>query len=82
MMYTIKTNAVEQLLHYMENTTYEIAVNEELRKIHRMVETVKNDPEMGGMRIQILEDNYELKQENIKLTEEKARQVEEKAKQA
>ena len=59
----IPSAAVEQLLHYMETTTYENAVNEELRKIHRMVETVKRDPEVGRMRIQILEENYELKQE-------------------
>lgn len=67
----------EHLLHYMENTTYENAVNEDLREIHRMVETVKKDPEVGGMRIQIIEELYELKQENIKLTED-ARQAEEK----
>lgn len=64
----------------MENITYENAVNEELCKIHRMVEIVKNDSEVGGMRIQILEENYELKQENIKLTEEKEKLAEEIAK--
>ena len=35
-----------QLLHYLENTTYENAVNENLHEIHRMVEAVKNDPEV------------------------------------
>lgn len=72
--------AVEQLLHYMENTTYENAVNAELREIHRMVETVKRDPEVGRMRIQILEENYELKQENIRQAEELAKQAEENKK--
>ena len=38
--------ALSQLLHYMEETTYENAVNEELRRLHRMVETVKKDPEV------------------------------------
>ena len=78
----IPSAAVEQLLHYMETTTYENAVNEELRKIHRMVETVKRDPEVGRMRIQILEENYELKQEVTRQAEENKRQAEENKKQA
>ena len=73
----ISNAAMEQLLHYMENTTYENAVNEELREIHRMVETVKKDPEVGGMRIQILEENYELKRENVKLVETNTKQADE-----
>lgn len=36
---------LRQLLHYMENSTYENAVNDDLRRIHEMVETVKRDPE-------------------------------------
>ena len=76
----IPSEAVEQMLHYMENTTYENAVNEELREIHRMVETVKRDPEVGRMRIQILEENYELKQENIRQAEEIVKQAEENKK--
>ncbi|MDE6712614.1 MAG: hypothetical protein K2K20_02655 [Lachnospiraceae bacterium] len=77
----IPSAAMEQLLHYMENSTYENAVNEELRKIHRMVETVKRDPEVGGMRIQILEENYELKQEVTRQAEENKRQAEENKRQ-
>lgn len=73
----IPSAAVEQLLHYMEDTTYENAVNEELREIHRMVETVKNDQEVGRMRIQILEDLYNMTQEISKLTKENTRQAEE-----
>lgn len=78
----IPNEAVEQLLHYIENTTYENAVNEELREIHRMVETVKKDPEVGGMRIQILEENYELKRENVKQAETITRQADEIIKQS
>lgn len=39
---------LRELLHYMENSIYENAVNEELREIHRMVETVKRDPEVSA----------------------------------
>ncbi|MDE6742940.1 MAG: hypothetical protein K2J95_03565 [Lachnospiraceae bacterium] len=85
----IPSAAVKQLLYYMENTTYENAVNEELREIHRMVETVKNDREVDGMRIKIIEENYELKQEVTrqaeKITEQAdkiIRQAEENTKQA
>ncbi len=77
----IPNAAVEQLLHYMENTTYENAVNEELREIHRMVETVKKDPEVGGMRIQILEENYELKREVTRQADKITEQADEITKQ-
>lgn len=36
---------MKQLLHYMEHSRYENAVNDDLRRIHEMVETVKRDPE-------------------------------------
>lgn len=78
----VPSAAVKQLLHYMENTTYENAVNQELREIHRMVETVKNDREVGSMQIKIVEEIYKLKQENIRQAEENARQAEENARQA
>lgn len=76
----IPSEAMRQMLHYMEETTFENAVNEELREIHRMVETVKKDPEVGGMRIQILDEVIKLSEENAKLTEEKAKMAEENAK--
>lgn len=76
----IPNAALKQLLYYMENTTYENAVNEELREIHRMVETVKNDQEVGGMRIKIIEENYELKQEVTKQADEITKQADEIAK--
>ncbi|MEY8524590.1 hypothetical protein AALA90_16400 [Lachnospiraceae bacterium 38-10] len=40
--------ALRQLLHYMENTTYDNAVNEELREIHGMVEAVRKDSEVSA----------------------------------
>lgn len=67
----IPNEAVRQLLHYMEESTRENAVNEELREIHRMVETVKKDPEVAGMRIQLVGDVLKLSEEKEKLTEEK-----------
>ena len=85
----IPSEAVKQLLHYMEDTTYENAVNKELREIHRMVETVKEDPEVAGMRIQIVEENIRMAEEiakqaeeNAELTEEITKKEEEITKQA
>lgn len=64
----------------MEDTTYENAVNEELREIHRMVVNVKRDPEVGGMRIQLVEGVFKLSEENAKLLEEIGKIGEENAK--
>ena len=69
----VPNEAVKQLLHYMEDTTYENAVNEELREVHRMVETVKRDQEVGGMRIQLVEDVVKLSEEVARLSDEKAK---------
>lgn len=79
---TVMIHIREHLLHYMENTTYENAVNEDLREIHRMVETVKKDPEVGGMRIQILEENYELKREVTRQADKITEQADEIIKQS
>ncbi len=73
----VPNEAVKQLLHYMEDTTYENAVNEELREIHRMVETVKKDSEVGGMRIQIVDELIKMSEENAKQAEENAKLTEE-----
>ena len=73
----IPSKAIKQLLHYMEDTTYENAVNEELREIHRMVETVKKDSEVGGMRIQIVDELIKMTEENVILTDENAKQADE-----
>ncbi len=67
----VPSEELRQLLHYMEATIYENAVNDELREIHRMVETVKKDPEVIGMRIQIVDDVIRLQEENARIVEEK-----------
>lgn len=61
-------------------TTYENAVNKELWKVHRMVETVKKDPEVIGMHIQLVEDVIKLSEENTKLAEENTKMAEENSK--
>lgn len=76
----IPNEAVRQLLQYMEESTRENAVNEELREIHRMVETVKKDPEVAGMRIQLVDDVLRLSEEKARLSEENAKMSEENAK--
>ncbi len=68
---------VKQLVHNIEDTTYENAVNEEPREIHRMVETVKKDSEVGGRRIQIGEELIKMSEENAKQAEENAKLTEE-----
>lgn len=67
----IPSDAVQQLLHYLEDTTYENAVSEDLQELHRMVETVKRDSEVGSMRIQLFDENIKLSRDNMRLTEEK-----------
>lgn len=42
----VPNEALRELLHYMEHTTDENAINEELQKIQEMVRTVKKDPEV------------------------------------
>lgn len=75
----IPSITLQQLLHYMEDTTDENAVNEELRELHRMIETVKNDSEVGRMRIQILDENIRMAQEIKRLTDENTNQIEKNA---
>ena len=76
----VPSEKLRQLLYYMEDTTYENAVNEELREIHRMVEKVKKDPEVTGMRIQIVDDVIRLREENARIVEEKDKILEESTK--
>lgn len=38
---------LRELLHYMENTTEENAVNPTLKKIHKAVEQVRHDKELS-----------------------------------
>ena len=72
----VPDEALKQLLRYMEDTIYENAVNDELREIHRMVEMVKKDPEVAGMRIQIVDDVIRLTEENVRIAEENAKKAE------
>ena len=72
----VPSEALRQLLHYMEDTVYGNAVNEELREIHRMVEIVKKDPEVAGMRIQLVDDVIRLSEENERISEESAKKTE------
>lgn len=67
----IPNDAVQQLLRYLEDTTYENAVSEDLQELHRMVETVKKDSEVNSMRIQLFDENIKLSRDNMRLTEEK-----------
>lgn len=72
----VPSEELRQLLYYMEDTVYENAVNEELREIHRMVETVKKDSEVVGLRIQIVDDMIRLTEENARISEESAKKTE------
>lgn len=52
----VPNEALKQLLHYMEDTICENAVNDDLREIHKMVEIVKKDPEMSIRYWKFLEE--------------------------
>ncbi len=54
---------LKQLLHYMEDTAAENAVNKDLEKIQRMVETVKKDSEVTVVYMRMMEDEEILKEE-------------------
>ena len=41
----VPNETLRQLLHYMEDTVCENAVNDDLKEVHKMVELVKYDPE-------------------------------------
>lgn len=48
--------ALVQLMHYMEDTTLQNAVNEDLLYIHTMVKTVKQDAEVTIKHMRLMED--------------------------
>ncbi len=54
---------LKQLLHYMEDTAVENAVNSDLEEIQRMVETVKKDSEVTVEYMRMMEDEEFLKEE-------------------
>ena len=51
----VPSDAVRQLLRYMEKSTGENAVNDDLREVHRMVEIVKLDPETTVSCVRLME---------------------------
>lgn len=59
----VPNEALKQLLHYMEDTVCENAVNDDLREMHKMVEIVKKDPEMSIRYWKFLEELNKSKKE-------------------
>lgn len=62
----VPNEALKQLLHYMESTVLENAVNDDLREIHRIVEIVKKDPEMSIRYLRYIEELNRKKKEGEK----------------
>lgn len=59
----VPNEALKQLLHYMEDTIYENAVNDDLKEVHKIVEIVKKDPEMSIRYWRFLEELNKSKKE-------------------
>lgn len=70
----VPNERLQQLLSYLENTTYENAVNEDLHEIHRMVETVKNVPEVIARKM----IGYLKRQEEINRTRKELNRISER----
>lgn len=64
----VTNEAVKQLLYYMEHTDCNNAVNNDLREIHRMIETVKRDPEMTIRYLRLMEELDRSRAEGKKYT--------------
>ncbi len=71
----IPSEAVRQLLRYMGDSTYQNAVNEDLREIHRMVETVRKEQKVVKMRIKMVDDLIRQAKEMAKLENENTKQT-------
>ena len=67
---------LRQLLRYFEETTEENAVNGNLRRIHRMVETVKRDGEVAVKYLRIQEHERDLVQQGVEQGIEQGRREE------
>ena len=61
----IPSKELEKFLHYMEHTTEENAVNDNLRNIHKMVNLVKQDEEVSLEYMKIFEREEMLIQQGI-----------------
>lgn len=73
---------LKQLLYYMEHTEEANASNEELKKIQRMVDIVKQDEEVSLEYMKIFEREEMLINQGRKLEQEKTRKAEERAEAA
>lgn len=51
----VPSEALRQLLRYMEESSLENAVNDDLKEVHRMVEIVKTDPETSISCVRLIE---------------------------
>ena len=66
---------LQQLLQYMEHTTLEYAKNENLQKIHEMVEKVKDDREVSIEFMKIFEREQMLIRQGQKMAQEELEKV-------
>ena len=69
----IPSEELEKFLHYMEHTTEENAVNDNLRNIHKMVNLVKQDEEVSLQYMKIFEREEMLIQQGIQQGREEER---------
>lgn len=51
----VLNESLKQMLRYMEESTYENAVNDDLKEVHKMVEIVKIDPETTISCVRLME---------------------------
>ena len=58
---------LQNLLHYMEDSTLENAFNEDLLALHRMVTEVKHDREVGSAYMKSFEREQRIKAEGVAL---------------
>lgn len=61
---------LKQLLHYMEHTTEENATTDALKRIHKMVETIKMDEEVSHKYMKVLEREEMLIEKGQKMERE------------
>lgn len=61
---------LKELLHYMEHTTEENATTDALKRIHKMVETIKMDEEVSHKYMKVLEREEMLIEKGQKMERE------------
>ena len=67
---------LKELLHYMEHTTEENATTDALKRIHKMVETIKMDEEVSHKYMKVLEREEMLIEKGQKIGQEIGRKME------